>query len=97
MSNKLQMDASTSDVYGKSAYSKMIRVGQRTYFIDAKQTRSNDHFLSITELRKKTEDSGVITERNKIHVYKEDFKVYMDGLYDVIDYIEQESAQGGEK
>ena len=59
----------TGDGYGESVYTKMVKAGHRTYFIDVKTTRSNDLFLSITELRKKITPTGAINERNKVFVY----------------------------
>ena len=38
--------------FGDSVFSKMIKAGHRTYFLDVKTTRANDYFLTITELRK---------------------------------------------
>ena len=40
-----------AESYGDTIFAKMIRAGHRTYFIDVKTTRANDHFISITELR----------------------------------------------
>lgn len=46
----------SSDNYGESIFSKMIKAGHRTYFLDVKETRNKDYFMTITELRKKTTD-----------------------------------------
>ena len=43
----------TNDGFGDSVFTKMIKAGHRTYFIDVKTTRSEDYFMTITELRKK--------------------------------------------
>lgn len=84
-----------SDVYGESVFSKMIKAGHRTYFIDVKVTRLRDYFLSITELRKKFAPDGSFTsERNKVFVYQEDFDKFTEGLSEVLDFVKR-SKQGG--
>ena len=77
-----------SDGYGESVFTRMVKAGHRTYFIDVKTTRQSDYFLSITELRKKiTRDGNVVNERNKVFVYQEDIEKFADGMAEVIDYI----------
>ena len=76
--------------YGESVYTKMIKAGHRTYFLDVKTTRSNDHFISITELRKKTTANGEqVNERNKVFVYQEDLEKFVDGMNEVLDEIKK--------
>ena len=41
------------DNYRNEIYSKSVRAGKRTYFFDVKATRSGDHYLTITESKKK--------------------------------------------
>lgn len=74
--------------YGESVFTKMIKAGHRTYFIDVKTTRANDHFISITELRKKVTPNGFVNERNKVFVYQEDFSKFVGGLKEVLDYVQ---------
>lgn len=77
----------TSEGYDESVFTRIVKAGPRTYFIDVKTTRSNDYFLSITELRKKTTPSGVVNERSKVFVYQEDFEKFTEGLTDVLKYM----------
>lgn len=80
--------AMNGEGYGESVFTKMIKAGHRTYFIDVKTTRSNDYFLSVTELRKKiTQDGNTVNERNKVFVYQEDIDKFTEGLNEVIEYI----------
>ena len=37
--------AENAEGYGNSLFSKMIKAGHRTYFIDVKTTRHQDYFL----------------------------------------------------
>lgn len=71
-------------------FSKAIKAGKRTYFMDVRATRSNDYFISITESRKQThDDGGVSFDRHQIFLYKEDFTKFSQGLQEVVDYIKQ--------
>lgn len=82
-----------NDGYGESVFSKMVKAGHRTYFIDVKTTRSNDYFLSITELRKKITPTGAINERNKVFVYQEDIEKFADSMEEVLQYMRSRMEQ----
>ena len=76
------------DNYRNEIYSKSVRAGKRTYFFDVKATRSGDHYLTITESKKKFDQDGNFHfEKHKIFLYKEDFDKFKDGLTDVVDKI----------
>lgn len=78
-----------ADGYGDSVYTKMIKAGHRTYFLDVKTTRSKDYFMSITELRKKNVADGSVTERNKVFIYEEDLEKFADGIQEVMQYMRE--------
>ena len=82
-----------SDGYGDSVYTKMIKAGHRTYFLDVKTTRSKDYFISITELRKKSVGDGSVTERNKVFIYEEDLEKFADGIQEVIQYMRERVSE----
>ena len=83
-----------NDRYGDSVYTKMIKAGHRTYFLDVKTTRSKDYFISITELRKKITSNGeTVNERNKVFVFQEDIDKFTEGLSSVIEYLKRHSAK----
>lgn len=86
-----------SDNFGESIFSKMIKAGHRTYFLDVKATRNNDYFMTITELRKKITDNGTENERNKVFLYQEDFEKFAKGFSDAMEFVkrnmEQENAE----
>ena len=87
-----------ADSYGESIYTKMIKAGHRTYFLDVKTTRANDHFISITELRKKTTANGEqVNERNKVFVYEEDLDKFIDGMNEVLDEIKKMGCLGDKR
>lgn len=70
----------------ESVYSKRIKAGKRrTYFFDVRATRGNDYFLTITESRKRPDDSGY--DRHKVFIYKEDFNKFVKALNETVDYV----------
>ena len=74
--------------YREEIYSKSVRAGKRTYFFDVKSTRSGDHYLTITESKKKFDQEGNFHfEKHKIFLYKEDFDKFKDGLIEVVDKV----------
>lgn len=69
-------------------FSKPVRAGKRTYFFDVKATRGNDHYLTITESKKRMgQDGNFFYEKHKIFLYKEDFDKFTEGLSEAINYI----------
>lgn len=78
------------ETFDASLFSKKIRVGRRTYYIDVRKTRSEDLFLSITEMRRVVTPSGdVVNERKKIHVYEEDIEKFVGGINEALEYIKE--------
>ena len=74
--------------YRNEIYSKSVRAGKRTYFFDVKSTRSGDHYLTITESKKKFDQDGDFHfEKHKIFLYKEDFDKFKDGFIEVINKV----------
>lgn len=71
-------------------FSKVVRAGKRTYFLDVKATRRNDYYLTITESKKRFNREGrYFFEKHKVFLYKEDFDKFTDSLQEVIDYIKE--------
>jgi len=71
-------------------YSKVIRAGKRTYFFDVKSTRGNDLYLTVTESKKRFNDSGdSFYEKHKVFLYKEDFGKFQEGLQDALSEIDR--------
>ncbi len=82
------------DETGDEVFSRPVRAGRRTYFFDVKATRNNDYYLTITESRKRLGvDGSVFYDKNKIHLYKEDFAKFGEGLGEVIGYIKQHKPE----
>jgi len=72
----------------EEVYTKIIRAGNRTYFLDVKSTRKNDLYLTITESKKRfNKDGKFFYEKHKLFLYQEDFDKFSDGLEDVFSFI----------
>ena len=81
-------DNKDTENYRNEIYSKSVRAGKRTYFFDVKSTRSGDHYLTITESKKKFDQDGNFHfEKHKIFLYKEDFEKFKDGLSEVVEKV----------
>jgi len=79
------------------AFSRAIRAGKRLYYIDAKQTRYGDYYLSITESKKLVsggEDNPQVTfEKHKIFIYPEDFEKVLGALHEAVEYVEEHQGK----
>lgn len=73
-------------------YSKSVKAGKRIYYLDVKKARNEDLYLCITESKRKQqgEDQTPQFEKHKLFLYKEDFAHFMEGLQDVIGYIDEQ-------
>ncbi|MBQ1874836.1 MAG: DUF3276 family protein [Paludibacteraceae bacterium] len=73
-------------------YSKSVKAGKRIYYLDVKKARNEDLYLCITESKRKQqgEDQAPQFEKHKLFLYKEDFAHFMEGLQDVIGYIDEQ-------
>ncbi|MCL2028672.1 MAG: PUR family DNA/RNA-binding protein [Bacteroidales bacterium] len=70
-------------------YSKAIRAGKRTYFLDVKEMKSGDRYLAITESKRKflDEQGKFVYEKHKIFLYQEDFEKFIKGLTQTVNFI----------
>lgn len=71
-------------------YSQVVKAGKRTYFLDVKETKNGEKHITITESRKifQKEEGKFVFEKNKMYLYKEDFAKFVQGLENVIRYVE---------
>src|ERR1017187_8472401 len=71
----------------EEVFSKAVRAGKRTYFFDVKSTSKHDLFMVITESRRLFRDDGTpYYDSKKIHLHREDFDKFMEGLEEAINY-----------
>ena len=74
-------NAGAQERNGDDVFSKPVRAGKRTYFFDVRANRNGDHYMIITESRRKTEADGSFTyEKNKIFLYPEDMSAFSEAL-----------------
>jgi hypothetical protein len=85
-------------------YSRSVKAGKRIYYLDVKKDRTGDHYLCITESKKRVTGSPQVTrsgvaamgeeapqfEKHKLFLYKEDFAHFTEGLQDVIAYVQSQ-------
>lgn len=75
----------------KIIYSKRIKAGKRTYFLDIKSTNADDFYITVTESKRRLRPSGdFFYEKHKIFLYKEDFNKFLQGMTSAIDYVKTE-------
>lgn len=64
-------------------FSKYVKAGKRVYYIDVKQDRHGELYLSLTE-SKRLKDTGdgekPIYEKHKIFLYREDLERFMESF-----------------
>lgn len=72
-----------------SVFSEKVRAGKRrTYFIDVRQTKGDDYYITITESTRRSDGDGY--NRHKIFLYKEDFNRFQEGLDQAINHIKSD-------
>jgi hypothetical protein len=78
-------------------FSKAIKAGKRIYYLDVKQSQNGDYYVSVTESKKRVtgyNSSQVVSfEKHKIFLYPEDFNKFMNGLEEVMGFIEKKTSQ----
>jgi len=70
--------------------SKSIRSGKRTYFFDLKISRKNEPYLTITESKRRFNETNdtFFYEKHKIFLLREDFKSFHSELGKMIEFID---------
>lgn len=72
-------------------YSRSVKAGKRIYYLDVKKDRTGDHYLCITESKKRVMgEEAPQFEKHKLFLYKEDFAHFCEGLEDVIAYVKSQ-------
>jgi len=86
----MPMEGQEKPKHREDIFSKAVRAGKRTYFFDAKATRNDQYYLTITESKRRfqNEEGKFFYEKHKIFLYKEDFEKFVKGLDTAIRFIE---------
>ena len=78
-------------------FSRTVKAGQRIYYIDVKQNRKGEMYLSITESKKMlggTQDMPQVSfEKHKIFLFKEDFGKFGAALQEAFAFVEDEQGE----
>lgn len=78
-------------------FSKAVKAGKRIYYIDVKQNKHDDMYLSITESKKfntGTPDEPHFTyEKHKIFLYREDFQKFQEAFTEAVNFISTEKGE----
>lgn len=74
----------------EDVFSRAVKAGKRTYFFDVKRTRTEQHYITITESKREFDNAQgrFVYKKHKLFLYREDFEKFGDGLKDVISFIE---------
>jgi ribosomal protein L31 len=75
--------------HGGEIFSKAIKAGKRTYYVDVRSTKNKDMYITICESKKiffEGHDKPVFDKR-KIHIYKEDFDKISEALNEAINHV----------
>lgn len=78
-------------------FSVPVKAGKRIYYFDVKATRADDYYVTITESRKRPmRDGSFQIDKHKIHLYKEDFKKFAEGMEQVLAYVRKNKPEFAE-
>lgn len=86
-----------SDLDRDIPFSRTVKAGKRIYYIDVKQSKSGEYYLSMTESKKivsGTEENTKVTyEKHKLFVYPEDFEKIMSALGEAVQFVEDNQGK----
>ncbi|MDO4930613.1 MAG: DUF3276 family protein [Bacteroidales bacterium] len=77
-------------------FSKAVKAGKRIYYIDVKQDRHGESYLSITEskrVKEGTEESRPVFEKHKIFLYREDIEKFMNAMEAAIQFTQENCGE----
>jgi hypothetical protein len=82
-------------------FSRTVKAGQRIYYIDVKQNRRGEMYLSITESKKmyggSPEMPQVSYEKHKIFLFREDFGKFNEALIEAFNFVNNEQGEAEER
>ncbi|MEA2041097.1 MAG: DUF3276 family protein [Bacteroidota bacterium] len=75
--------------FRENIFTKSVRAGKRTYYLDVKETKKGERYVTITERKRRYDDDGSYkVEKHKIFLYREDFDEFSEALQEVVGYIQ---------
>ena len=86
---------------GKDAeilFSRTVKAGHRIYYVDVKQNRRGEMYLSITESKKMLSGSQEMPQVSyEIFLFKEDFGKFQEALNDAFSFVANEQGEAPER
>ena len=86
MEAKTTQKSTDSDIL----FSRTVKAGQRIYYLDVKENKRGEKYVSITESKKTTsgavENPHVSYEKHKIFLFSEDFDKFLVALQEAMSY-----------
>lgn len=76
----------------RELFSRQVRAGRRTYYLDVKENARKDKYLVISESRRNQEGTH---ERTNIMVFEEDMGNFKDAFEDVTRFIKNSRMPPG--
>lgn len=102
LNNMVETDKKTTE--GRDAeilFSRTVKAGQRIYYIDVKQNRKGEMYLSVTESKKvlggTQEMPQVSYEKHKIFLFREDFGKFNEALQQAFSFVAGEQGVAEER
>lgn len=76
-------------------FSRSVKAGKRIYYIDVKQDRNQELYLSITESKRVKdgdEETRPVFEKHKIFLYREDLSKFFNALQAAATFTQENST-----
>lgn len=76
-------------------FTRTVKAGKRVYYVDVKQDRNSEYYISLTEskrIREGSDEAPPQFEKHKIFVYREDIGKIREAFEAASAYVAQEST-----
>lgn len=64
---------------GKELFSRMVKAGQKTYFINVKKAKNGNNYLAITESRRVEKDQF---DKSRVMVFRDKLEEFIEAIRD---------------
>lgn len=74
-------------------FSRTVKAGRRVYYIDVKQDRRGEYYLSFTESKRVQDGTEIVPpvlEKHKIFLYQEDFEKFQEAFNAALGYVKEQ-------
>jgi hypothetical protein len=78
-----------------TVHTESFKSGRRTYFLDLRETKGSDLYMTITESAKVTSREGEVQyKKHKIYIYKEDIEIFLSTFQVTVEKLEELKLSG---